>query len=235
MMKHHHFLGQHFLVSNKILQIIIDASDITPHDIIFEIGTGTGILLPLLCKKAKKVISVELDQKLYDIAKNKFAHIKNLTLKNHNGFESHYNFTIFVSNLPYSQSRLAMEWLVQQEFSHAIIMVQKEFANKLTAIGKHRKAVSILTNYAFEIQHITNVHRSNFLPMPNVDSVLLKLIKKSTIKKNTIRTINKLFSYRRKIISNIFSQFNKSSDSNKKRLDDLNCNELIDLAQKINS
>ena len=235
MIMHHDFLGQHFLVSNKILKIIIDASNITPHDIIFEIGTGTGILLPLLCKNAKKVISVELDKKLYDLAKNKFAHIKNLTLKNYNGFELHYDFTIFVSNLPYSQSRLAIEWLVQQEFSHAIIMVQKEFANKLTAIGKNRKAISVLTNYAFEIQHIANVHRSNFLPVPNVDSVLLKLIKKSTIKKNTIHTIHKLFSYRRKIISNILSQFNQSYDLNKKRLDDLDYNELIDLAQKINS
>ena len=38
------------------------------------------------------------------------------------------NFTVFVSNLPYSESRNAIEWLVQRKFSHAIIMVQKEFA-----------------------------------------------------------------------------------------------------------
>ncbi len=124
-------LGQHFLVSENVAKSIVSAAKLTKNDVVLEIGTGRGILVPLLCNKAKKVISIEYDKQLYQDACMKFSNISNLTLKQGNGFKTNEKFSVFVSNLPYSQSRKAMEWLVQKKFSRAVVMVQEDFANKL--------------------------------------------------------------------------------------------------------
>ena len=79
--------------------------------------------------------------------------------------------TIFLfsfSNLPYSKSRFAVEWLLQKKFSRAVIMVQKEFSEKLISNEKH-KAISVLANYGFRIKFLMNVKKSNFFPIPKVD------------------------------------------------------------------
>ena len=59
-------LGQHFLTSNSIAQSIVSEAKISRNDIVFELGTGLGILTPLLYEKAKKVISIDADRELYE-------------------------------------------------------------------------------------------------------------------------------------------------------------------------
>jgi len=226
-------LGQHFLNSNSIAKSIVSEAKITKGDVVFELGTGLGILTPLLCKKANKVISVDVDEKLVKSAKSTFSDIDNLILKSGDGFKKKDSFSIFVSNLPYSKSKDAIEWLAQTSFSHGVIMVQKEFADKLLSkSSKKRKSVSIVANYAFEIKKISNVGKNNFSPPPKVDSVILKIIKKNTMNKDLIQTINKIFSYRRKTIKNILKQFNKETVIDK-RIDDLSGDEIIHLANQI--
>ena len=226
-------LGQHFLNSNSIAKLIVSEAKITKEDIVFELGTGLGILTPLLCEKANKVISIDVDEKLVRNAKSTFSNIDNLVLKSGNGFKKRDTFSIFVSNLPYSKSKDAIEWLAQTSFSHGVIMVQKEFAEKLLATSsKKRKAVSIIANHAFEIKNISKVRKNNFTPPPKVDSVILKIIQKNTMKKDLIQTINKIFSYRRKTIKNILKQFNKETAIDK-RIDDLSGEEIIHLANQI--
>jgi len=226
-------LGQHFLHSSGIAQSIVLQAKITKNDTVFELGTGLGILTPLLCQHAKKVISIEADRELYEKAKSKFSSTGNLFLKCGDGFQNTENFSIFVSNLPYSKSKEAIEWLAQTHFSHGVIMVQKEFAEKLvTKSAKDRRAVSIIANHTLDIEKILDVKKSNFSPPPNVDSVVLKITKKTSIDKNTINILNKIFSYRRKTIHNIFKQFGKETVI-EKRLDDLTGDEIINLAKEI--
>jgi len=225
-------LGQHFLKSQTVAKKIVDSADITKKDVVLEIGTGHGILIPLLCSKAKNVISIESDKQLYFDTKNKFENITNLSLKHGDGFKTKDSFSVFVSNLPYSKSRKAMEWLIQKKFSKAVIMVQKEFYEKLAAKGKNRKAVSILINYSNKIEKISNVNKNNFSPQPKVDSVVLKLIRKKTLSKELIQTVNKLFSYKRKTLQNVFKQFGKITESNK-RLEELTEEEIIDIAKQL--
>jgi len=222
-------LGQHFLITQSVAKKIVDAANITKKDSVLEIGTGKGILVPLLCKRAGKVVSIESDYTLYDDAMKLFSEIPNLTLVHGNGFQSDENFTIFVSNLPYSKSRDAIEWLIQKNYSHAVIMVQKEFAEKL--LGKN-KAVSILANYTADIQKIMNVGKNNFSPPPKVDSVVLRLERKKTVPKELIQTVNKMFSYKRKKLNNIAKQFGKVIESDK-RLEELKVDEIINIAKQI--
>ena len=226
-------LGQHFLNSNSVAKSIVFEAKITKKDVVFELGTGLGILTPLLCQNANKVISVDADEKLIRNAKSEFSEINNLVLKSGDGFKKKDTFSIFVSNLPYSRSKDAIEWLAQISFSHGIIMVQKEFAEKLlTKFSKKRKAISIIANHAFEIKVLSKVGKNNFSPPPKIDSVILRIIKKNAMKKDLIQTINKIFSYRRKTVKNILKQFNKETVIDK-RVDDLSGDEIINLANQI--
>ena len=224
--------GQHFLISQSVAKKIVSTAKITIDDIVLEIGTGHGILIPYLCKKAKKVISIESDKKLYLESKSKFKNLSNLVLKHGNGFKSSDNFSILVSNLPYSQSRIALEWLIQKKFSRAILMVQKEFAEKILASGKDRKAISVLVNQSSDVELKMKVNRSNFFPVPNVNSTVIKLTRKKQVSKNLIKTVNQLFSYRRKKIQNISKKLGLKLNSDK-RLDELSGDEIIKIAKQI--
>lgn len=224
-------LGQHFLKSEKIAQKTVAAANLTKQDSVLEIGTGKGILLPFLCENSKKVISYETDKKLYQDAKTQYNY-SNLKLKLGDGFKSKENFTVFISNLPYSKSRDAIEWLIQRKFSRAVIMVQKEFAEKLQTKSKDRKAISVLAQHALAIEPIIKVNKSNFNPQPKIDSVVLKLKSKKVVSKELIRTVNKLFSYRRKTIQHILKQFGINNNSTK-RLDEIDGDEIIKIANQI--
>jgi 16S rRNA (adenine1518-N6/adenine1519-N6)-dimethyltransferase len=225
-------LGQHFLNSKSIAEFIVKEARISKTDVVFEIGTGLGILTPLLCKNAQKVISVDADENLIKKAKSKFTRFDNLILKSGDGFKQKDEFSIFVSNLPYSKSKDAIEWLAQNSFSHGVIMVQKEFAEKLVATSKNRRSISIIATHAFNIEKISNVGRNNFSPPPKIDSVILKISKKTIMDKKLISTINNIFSYRRKTVKNILKQFNKQSTI-EKRVDDLSGDEIVNLAKQI--
>lgn len=229
-------LGQHFLISNTIAHRIVCAANITKNDIVLELGTGLGILIPNLCKNAKKVISVDVDETLHDKATKKF-HFDNLELVCDNGFNTTQNFSIFVSNLPYSQSKAAVEWLSQKSISHAVLMVQKDFSQKLLS-SKHT-AVSVIANYCFFIEKIIDVGPNNFSPRPNIDSVVIRLVQKSCLSSDVIKTINLLFSYRRKTICNIIKNFDNGAVStytnSSLRLDDLTGDEIINIAKQINN
>ena len=223
-------LGQHFLKSKAIAKSIVSNANITRNDVILEIGTGHGILIPYICNDAKLLYSIESDRSLHLSAKSNFDY-SNLVLEHGNGFNSDHDFSIFISNLPYSKSRFAIEWLLQKKFSRAIIMVQIEFAEKLRSKEEH-KAISVLANHGFRIKSLMNVKKSNFMPVPKVDSTVILLEKKKVVSKELISTVNKIFSYRRKTLQNILKQFDLNTTS-KKRLDELSGDEIIKIAQKI--
>jgi Dimethyladenosine transferase (rRNA methylation) len=225
-------LGQHFLNSKSIAEFIVKEARISKTDIVFEIGTGLGILTPLLCKNAQKVISVDADENLIKKAKSDLIRFDNLELKWGDGFKQKDEFSIFVSNLPYSRSKDAIEWLAQNSFSHGVIMVQKEFAEKLVATSKNRRAISIIATYALDIEKISDVGKNNFSPPPKIDSVILKISKKTIMDKNLVSIINNIFSYRRKTVKNILKQFNKQSTI-EKRVDELSGDEIVNLAKQI--
>ena len=225
-------LGQHFLKSNHTAKFIVDSANITKNDVIYEIGTGKGILTPLLCKNSKHVISVEKDKSLYKEVINVFSNIKNLTIIHGDGFKQNEKFDIFVSNLPYSKSRIAINWMLMQKFSLAIIMVQFDFAQKLLSTKKDRKAISILAQSGFNMKILRKIGKENFSPIPKIDSVIMEFKRKSTFSIELIQSVNLLFSFRRKKIQNIGKQLglNIKSDA---RLEEMNNDEIIKFAKQI--
>ena len=226
-------LGQHFLASESIAKSIVDSAHIEKDDIVLEIGTGHGILTPLLCKNAKQVISVEKDPVLYSQALDAFSHLPNLILEKGDAFKKDLEFTVLVSNLPYSESRTAIEWLVQRKFKCAVIMVQKEFAQKLAKKdGKERRAISVIASYCLDIESILDVKKTNFRPPPKVDSVVVSITQKHVLSGQIIDTVNKLFSFKRKTIRHIGKKMGIEIDSDK-RLEEMPDGDIIDIAKRI--
>ena len=152
-------LGQNFLNSKSIAKFIVDSAKISKIDIVYEIGIGKGILIPFLCEQSKYVISVEKDDRLYNETLTKFSKIKNLKIIHGDGFKQHEKFDIFVSNLPYSESKKAIQWMLMNKFTHGIVMVQYDFAKKLLAEKQERKAISVLAQSGFEMKILKNWQR----------------------------------------------------------------------------
>ena len=225
-------LGQHFLKSVQIAKFIVDSGNLTQNDVIYEIGTGQGILIPFLCEKSKHVITIEKDKSLYKEAVDKFSNIENLTITQGDGFKQNEKFDIFVSNLPYSKSRMAIQWMLMQKFTTGVIMIQYDFATKLLSTGKYRKAISVLAQSGFDMKILRSVSKVNFFPQPKINSAIMLFTRKSSFSKELIQSVNLIFSFRRKKIQNIGKQLGLKIKS-EQRLEEMSNNEIIKLAKKI--
>lgn len=225
-------LGQHLLADRKVLNAILDNANIK-KEVVYEVGTGNGILTAELCKRAYRVISCEIDKELF-IEAEKRLNYDNLTLLNSDGFKFDDDFDVFVSNLPYSRSREAIEWLATRKFGRGIIMVQKEFAEKILANkGSNYRAVSALAQYCFDMDVLMHVSKESFNPKPKVDSVLLKIIPKERVSVDLIKALKVLFSFKRKKVSSVAKKFNIRDTNIGKRVGQLTPSEAIGLARSI--
>jgi len=225
-------LGQNFLNSKSIAKFIVDSAKISKRDIVYEIGIGKGILTPFLCEKSKKVISVEKDHRLYEDSKIKFSTVKNLKIIHGDGFKQSEKFNIFISNLPYSESKKAIHWMLMNRFSHGIVMLQHDFAKKLLAEKHERKAISVLAQSGFEMKILKTIGKENFIPQPKIDSSIMCFTRKSTFSKEIIQSVNLMFSLRRKKLQNIGKKLGLKIESNE-RLENMNNDEIIKFAKKI--
>jgi 16S rRNA (adenine1518-N6/adenine1519-N6)-dimethyltransferase len=206
-------LGQHFLVDKNVIKKIMELSKINDNDIVYEIGSGNGDLTNELCKLSKFVYSFEIDPYYYFYCKKNLKH-DNLKLLNKDGFNTEiFNFDVFFSSLPYYESRRAIFWLCQKNFKKGIILLQREFVEKLLAPSgnKNYRAISVISQYRFSIDILLSVPRTSFTPAPRVDSVLIEIIPKAPqLPKNIINNIQFLFSFRKKNISFLLDYFDKS-------------------------
>jgi 16S rRNA (adenine1518-N6/adenine1519-N6)-dimethyltransferase len=215
---HNKSLGQHFLVDSNIIKKIIALSKIDSNDVVYEVGSGNGILTNELCKISKFVHSFEIDPYLYFNCKSKLPY-GNLNLLNLDGFKNIANvrFDIFFSSLPYNESRHAFSWLCQRDFKKGILLLQREFVEKLLSPPgyKNYRAISIISQYRFCMKVLLDVPRSSFTPQPRVDSVLIELSpRRHPLPKKIIDDIQFLLSFRKKNISFLIKYFNKSKQNN---------------------
>ncbi|MEM1524662.1 MAG: 16S rRNA (adenine(1518)-N(6)/adenine(1519)-N(6))-dimethyltransferase RsmA [Nitrososphaerales archaeon] len=246
-------LGQHQLIDKNIIEKILSFADISKDQIVFEIGTGEGQLTERLCMLAKKVISCELDRSLYEKAKVRLRHFKNLKLICTNGFKLNYQFDKLVANLPYSQSKRFIVWLSTKVFKKAIVMVQKEFAEKLLAKpqSKNYRAISVFAQALFSIKPLEDVTPNAFYPKPKVLSTIILIEPKKKVERIDFITLEKLFSFRGKRLSTALKIITKRAgiDLNEllsklsnfdktlfqKRIEDLSVDEIIQVVNKLSN
>lgn len=186
-------LGQNFLIEDAVINETIESVSITKEDLMIEIGPGLGTLTKKLLEKAKKVIAIELDNRMIDILKERFSlydnfeviledvlkvNLKELIKKEKE--ENKINQVKVVANLPYYiTTPIIMKLLEDQlEIESITVMVQKEVAKRLTAVPgeKLAGAITYAVSYYCETQEIIEVPKESFIPMPEVESEVIKLI-----------------------------------------------------------
>ena len=224
-------LGQHFLADRHVLGRIIAASALAKNETACEAGTGNGVLTEELCKHAGRVISYEVDKRLYEGARS--LDFENLQLVNADLFKlKDVKFDAFVSNLPYSRSRDSMQWLATMQFRRAIVMVQREFADKISARpgDENYRAISSICSYCFKIERLFSVGKDAFNPPPKVQSEVLRLMPVHTINLDTVKKVNGLFSQRNKKAARVASRMGVQVDFGDRRIDQLEPEEIMRMA-----
>ncbi|MHA1135108.1 MAG: 16S rRNA (adenine(1518)-N(6)/adenine(1519)-N(6))-dimethyltransferase RsmA [Candidatus Thorarchaeota archaeon] len=175
--------GQSFLKSQQVARNIVSAAEITKEDSILEVGGGLGILTKQLVQEAGHVHVIELDSGLVKALQETLAACENITIIEGDALKVPLpNVTKIVSNLPYSiSSEITFRMLRELEFEEAILMYQKEFAQRLHAIPgtAEYSRLSVNIGYQAEVEHLMDVPADRFYPVPAVDSVVVRL-KKST-------------------------------------------------------
>lgn len=229
-------LGQNFLIDVNIIHKIIDASDIDEYTGIIEIGPGMGSLTEQLAKHAQKVLSFEIDQRLIPVLDDTLAPYDNVTIINEDILKAdiatyvHQHLAecdkiMVVANLPYYITTPILLNLMQQTLpiDGYVVMMQKEVGERLNAqVGtKAYGSLSIVAQYYTETSKVLTVPKSVFLPPPNVDSIVVKLMKREAPRvqvdnENEFFKLTKAaFSQRRKTINNNYQSLFKEGKKNK--------------------
>ncbi len=181
--------GQNFLIDPHVLEKIVAAAEITPEDLVLEIGPGIGTMTQYLCEHAREVVAVEIDRNLIPILEDTLSAYDNVTIlredilkvdltqiaKERNGGRP----VKVVANLPYYiTTPIIMELLESHVPVESItVMVQKEVADRMQA-GPGTKdygALSLAVQYHARPEVVAKVPPNCFLPRPTVGSAVIRL------------------------------------------------------------
>ncbi len=245
-------LGQNFLVSNDAINQIVNSGEIEKDDLIIEIGPGLGTLTKELLEKAKKVICVELDNKMAEILNERFSLYDNLEILNQDILKTDLKEIIkkeknqnnikdvkIIANLPYYITTPIIMKLLEEklDLKSITVMIQKEVAERLIATPgeKNTGAITYTVYYYAEAKKITEVPNTSFIPEPEVTSEVIRLDirKKPPVEtKNTemmFKIIKNAFMQRRKTLLNSLTNTKifKNKEEGTKILKTLNLNENI--------
>ena len=210
------------------MRLLIDSANIGNNDAVLEVGCATGSLTEGLAQRAGKVVAVELDQTLAEIAKRQLAKVGNVEIINTDILESKNTISqtvtnalelarekysgriLLVANLPYSVASPVVLNLVKGPTiaDGMYVTVQKEVANRMTAGpgSSDYGTLSIHLEATGDVQTIRVLRPTAFWPQPQVDSAMLSFVHK---KEKSIRiqdmplfseTVKLFMGHRRKML-----------------------------------
>jgi 16S rRNA (adenine1518-N6/adenine1519-N6)-dimethyltransferase len=171
-------LGQNFTVNAEMLQRLVSHASLTEDDVVLEVGAGLGFLTQLLSSKCKKVITVEVDPQLVNFLRKQLHSLQNVELVEGDILKvSLPPFSKVVSAPPYSLSSPLLFRLLEQNFECAVLVLQKEFAERLAAsVGtKDYGRLTVTIYYRADVELLDLVPRTMFYPPPDVDSMMVRL------------------------------------------------------------
>lgn len=207
-------LGQHFLTDKNIIFKIIDAIVAEKEDRIIEIGPGTGALTKWLAEKFDDLHAIELDQRAVKVLKqeieNLVIHESDVLKVNWPDLVDSKKNNVVIGNLPYYITTPILFDLLENRrlFSEAILMMQKEVAERLVAnpSSKDYGILSVQTQLFCSPEILFEVSRNSFSPPPKVTSAVIKLTFDKpdlSFSDDTLKTVVRTaFNQRRKKLSN---------------------------------
>src|SRR5215207_4405062 len=182
-------LGQNFLIDSNLLGVISRAAELGPEDVVLEVGGGLGVLSEHLATHARHVHVVELDRRLEPPLREALEPHANATLHFADAVKLDLAAldpapTKVVANLPYGVAASVILRTVEllPTVTTWVAMVQKEVGERFAASpGSSAYGIpSVLAQLACDVKVIRPVSRNVFFPVPNVDSVLVRLLRTGT-------------------------------------------------------
>ena len=212
-------LGQNFIFDKNLLKAIVHDASITSDDTVVEIGTGSGTLTLELAAVAKKVYTFEVDKNLSSILEKVFKpydnidlHFKDILRMKQQDFKGIVNvpFKVF-ANLPYYITTPLIMYFLESDLpvESLTVMMQKEVADRFVAESgtADYSAITLAIQIEGSAKIVRKIHKEMFIPIPRVDSALVKIdIDRNKIDKDIKSDLKKLvrssFMMRRKTILN---------------------------------
>ena len=185
--------GQNFLTDTNILQKIVDTAEIDDQVNVIEIGPGIGALTEFLAERAAQVMAFEIDHRLVPILADTLRDFDNVTVVNEDilkvdlaqhiqNFKNPDLPIKVVANLPYYITTPILMHLIESgiPFSEFVVMMQKEVADRISAQPNTKAygSLSIAVQYYMTAKVAFIVPRTVFVPAPNVDSAILKMVRR---------------------------------------------------------
>ena len=185
--------GQNFLTDTNILQKIVDTAEIDDQVNVIEIGPGIGALTEFLAERAAEVMAFEIDHRLGPILADTLRDFDNVTVVNEDilkvdlaqhiqNFKNPDLPIKVVANLPYYITTPILMHLIESgiPFSEFVVMMQKEVADRISAQPNTKAygSLSIAVQYYMTAKVAFIVPRTVFVPAPNVDSAILKMVRR---------------------------------------------------------
>lgn len=230
--------GQNFLTDTNILQKIVDTAEIDKNVNVIEIGPGIGALTEFLAESAAEVMAFEIDDRLVPILADTLRDFDNVTVVNQDILKVDLAQYIaefknpdlpikVVANLPYYITTPILMHLIESgiPFSEFVVMMQKEVADRISAQPNTKAygSLSIAVQYYMTAKVAFIVPRTVFVPAPNVDSAILKMVRRDQPavavqdEKFFFKVSKASFVHRRKTLwNNLTSHFGKSEETKAK-------------------
>ena len=206
--------GQNFLRDQNLLKKIVQTAKINYKHVI-EIGPGEGGLTKHAIKEALSLVAYEIDTTLQPILSLIEQSAQNVTFI----YEDFLSLTTFdtkythiIGNIPYNiTSPILFKVLALDHIERATFMVQKEFAERMTASPKTKayNALSVMMQLSFRTTYEFTVTKKVFYPIPKVDSAIVSLQRKNVSNKELNQFVKDCFKQKRKtIINNLYETRN---------------------------
>jgi 18S rRNA (adenine1779-N6/adenine1780-N6)-dimethyltransferase len=176
-----HSLGQNMLKSKTVVKGIVDHAETRPGDIVLEIGPGVGNMTEEILTRGCNVLAIEKDPRMVVELTKKFPPSRTPALRLVHGDFLQVEmpqFDLCISNIPYNiSSAIVFKLLERPTFRRAVLMVQKEFADRMVARPGHDGwgRLAINTQLYANVRIVMSVNRKNFVPPPQVDSAVVTL------------------------------------------------------------
>ena len=218
--------GQNFITDANVINKIVDNSGVDKDTFVIEIGPGAGSLTYKLVSNAGFVLCYEIDKEVETILKSNLAGFNNYEIifddflkrdVNKDLKKYKYNKLMVIANLPYYITTPIITKIIGDNINpdKMVFMVQKEVGDRFKATpgSKDYNSLSIYLNYYFDIKKIMDVSRNVFIPVPNVDSIVVEFNKKDELsyvdnKELFFKLVKDSFKFKRKTLKNNLKCYN---------------------------
>ena len=200
-------LGQHYLIDEDVVRRMVSLAEVAPTDRVLEIGTGRGELTRHLVRLGAGFEGYEIDRENHAAT---MVALKGTGGRVHlaDAFKQAPRFDVLVSSIPYSESSSFVLWLSGMDFERSVVLLQEDFARKLTASPGDRdyRGISALAQVAFDIRIEGRVDRRSFAPQPRVNSSVALILPRRRVSKDEASRVIRLFSLRRRRVDSALAE-----------------------------